>query len=88
MKRQSNKRLLSHLDGFDQDIIIGNTISKKQENTIVNKDTGDRDFTVVTSGNNSMVNENTVNVKTLERNLNERIDKEMSNFVDTVENRI
>ena len=35
-----------------------------------------------------MTNENTVNVKTLERPFNERIDREMSNFVDTVENRI
>ena len=35
-----------------------------------------------------MTNENTVNVKILERRFNERIDREMSNFVDTVENRI
>ena len=35
-----------------------------------------------------MVNESTVNVKTLERCFNERIDKEMSNIVDTVEDKI
>ena len=35
-----------------------------------------------------MTNENMVNVKTLERCYNERIDKEMSNIVDTVEDRI
>ena len=35
-----------------------------------------------------MTNENTVNVKTFERCFNEKIDKEMSNIVDTVEDRI
>ena len=66
-KMQSNGRFLSQLDDFDQDIIIGNTTSDMQENTIVNEGTGDRDFTVGTSDNNLMTNENTVNVKILER---------------------
>ena len=35
-----------------------------------------------------MTNENTVNVKTLERCFNERIDREMSNIVDSGEDRI
>ena len=35
-----------------------------------------------------MTNENTVNVKTLERCFNERIDREINNIVDTVEDRI
>ena len=35
-----------------------------------------------------MTNENTINVKTLERCSNERIDSETSNIVDTVEDRI
>ena len=35
-----------------------------------------------------MTNENTVNDKTLERCSNDRIDREMSNIVDTVEDRI
>ena len=87
-KRQSNKRLLSQLDDFDQDIIIGNAVSERQENAVVNMGTNDRDFTVSNSSNNSAVNENTMNVKTLERRFNERIDREMSNIVDTVEDRI
>ena len=87
-KKQSNRRLLSQLDGFVQDIIIGNTASERQENTIVNEGTGDQDFTVGTSGNNLMVNENTVNVKTLKRRFNERIDRKMGNIVDTVQDRI
>ena len=54
----------------------------------VNDCIGDRDFTVGTVGNISMTNENTVNVKTLERCFNEQIDEELSNIVDTVEDRI
>ena len=87
-KRPSNGRLLSQLDDFDQDIIFGNTASERQENTRVNEGTGERDFTVGTSGKNLMANENTVNVKTLERCFNELIDREMSNIVGTVEDRI
>ena len=87
-KRQSNKRLLSQLDDFDQDMIIGNAVSERQENAVVNMGTNDRDFTVSNSSNNTAVNENTMNVKTSERRFNERIDREMSNIVDTVEDRI
>ena len=87
-KRQSNRRLLSQLDDFDQDIILGNAARQSQENNMVNEGTNDRDFTVGTSNNNSTINENAMNVKTLERCFNERIDWEMSNIVDTVEDRI
>ena len=54
MKSQSNRGLLSQLDGFDQDIIIGNTASERQECAIVNESRGDRDLTVGTSSNNLM----------------------------------
>ena len=87
-KRQSNKRLLSQLEDFDQDMIIGNAASERQENVVVNEGTNDRDFTVSKSSNNTAVNEIAMNVKTLERCFNERIDREMSNIVDTVEDRI
>ena len=87
-KRQSSRRLLSQLHDFNQDMIFGNTASERQENIVVNKGTNDRDFNVSTSSNNTAVNESTVNVKTLERCFNERIDREMSNIVDTVEYRI
>ena len=87
-KRQSNRRLLSQVDGIDQDIINFNTAGERQEKTLVTEGTGDRDFTVGTFGNNLMANENTVNVKTLESCFNETIDWEMSNIVDTVEDRI
>ena len=87
-KRQSNKRLLSQLDDFDRDMIIGNDVSERQESVVVNKSTDDRDFTVGTSNNDSVVNGNAMSVKTLEKCFNERIDREMSNIVDTVEDRI
>ena len=83
-KRQSNGRLLSQLDDFDQDIIIGNTVIDKQENAAVNEGTVDQELTAGISDNNLMANETTVNVKTLERCFNERIDREMSNIVETV----
>ena len=87
-KRQSNKRLLSQLDDFDQDMIIGNTASERQENVVVNEGTNDQDFTVGTSNVSTAMNKNAMNVKTLERCFNERIDREMNNIVDTVEDRI
>ena len=87
-KRQSSRRLLSQLDDFDQDMVIGNAVSERQENTVVNEGTNDRDFTAGTSSNNSVVNGNEMSVKTLERRFNERIDREMSNIIDTVEDRI
>ena len=87
-KRQSSRRLLSQLDDFDQDINIGNTASERQENTIVNEGTGDRDFTAGTSGEQLVINENAVNAKTSKRCFNGKIDREMSNIVDTVADRI
>ena len=87
-KRQPNRRLLSQLDDFDQDMTIGNAASEREENSVVNECTNDRDFTVGTSSNNTAINESMVNVKTLESCFNERIDREVSNIVDTVEDRI
>ena len=69
-------------------MIIGNAVSERQENAVVNEGTNDRDFTVSTSDNDSVVNGNALSVKTLERCFNGRIDREMSNIVDTVEDRI
>ena len=87
-KRQSNKRLLSQLDDFDQDMIIGNTASGRQESVTVNEGTNDQDFTAGTSNVSSVVNENALNMKTLERCFNERIDREISNTVDRIDREI
>ena len=51
---------------------------------MVNEGNTDRDFTVGTYSDNLATNENTVNVKTLERCFNEKIDKETNNVVDAV----
>ena len=56
-KRQSNRRLISQLDEFDQDMYIGNAVSERQENIVVNQGTNDLDFTVGTSSNDSTMNE-------------------------------
>ena len=66
-KRQLNRRLLSQLDDFDQDMIIGNTASERQDNTVVQEGTNDQDFTVGTSKVSSTVNGSVANVKTLEK---------------------
>ena len=87
-ERQSNRRLLSQLDDFDQDVIIGNVASENREAAAVNEGSNDRDFTVGTSGDSLVFKENTVKVETLERCINGRIDKEVSNIVGTVECRI
>ena len=74
-KTESSRKFLSQIDDFDQDVIIGNTASEMQENIMVNENTGDRKFTVGTSGKNLMTHENTVNVKTLGRCFNGNIDR-------------
>ena len=60
----------------------------KDKKILWSMNVNDRDFTVGTSNNNLVVNENAMDVKTLERCFNERIDREMSSIVDTVEDRI
>ena len=68
-------------------MIIGSAVSERQENAVVNEGTNDRDFTVDTSSISSIVHGNAMSVKILERCFNERVDREMSNIVDTVEDR-
>ena len=87
-KSQSKRRLLSQLDDFDQDMIIGSAVSGRQESIVVNESTSDRDFIVRISSNNSASIVNAMSMKLLERSLNERIDMERDNIVDTVEDRI
>ena len=61
--------------------------SESQDYVIVNDGTIDRDFTVGTSGDSLTTSENVVNVESLERCFNEKIDREMSNIVDKVGDR-
>ena len=55
---------------------------------MVNEGTNDRDLNVGTSSSFSATNENTVNMKTLERCFNEKVDIEMCNNVDPIADRI
>ena len=64
-KRQSNKKLLSQLDDFDQDAVIGTAARERQKTIVVNESTNDQDFTASSSSSNMAINESTVNVKTL-----------------------
>ena len=57
-KRQSNRRFFGQLDDSDQDIIIGNTMSNRQENATANEGTGDQEFTDGSPGSNLAANEN------------------------------
>ena len=84
-KKQSNRRLLSQFDDFDQDGTFSHAANNGQKNVIVNDGTVDRDIIANNSGSNSTVNENTVNVQTLARCFNEKIDREMCNIVHIVE---
>ena len=52
-------------------------MNDRQETATVNDITVDQESTVNISGSNSAANENLVNLRTLERCLNEKIDREM-----------
>ena len=80
-KTRSNRRLLSQLDDFDQNFIM-------QEITTVSEGGADQEFTVCDSDGGQTVNENVVNVKTLEKCFDERTEREMGNIFDTVEDKI
>ena len=86
-KTQSNIRLLSELDDFDQVICFGNTVSDEQRIATVNEGTGDQESTVGNHENNLTANENALKVRTLERCFIEKIETEISNIADTLEDR-
>ena len=90
-KRQVNRRLFRQLDDFDQDSIIGNTMSVRQENTTINEGYVVQELIVGNSDSNPTANKILVNVKTLGRCFIEKIGEEkgeMGNIVDAVENKI
>ena len=43
-KRQSNRRIISQLDDFDQVVLTGNAASERQESIVVNEGTKDHDI--------------------------------------------
>ena len=87
-QRQSIRKFFSQLDDSNRDIIIGNAVSDREENVVIDEGTVDQDFTVNNFGSNSAANKNLVNVKTLERCFDEKIDRAIDNIVGKVEDRI
>ena len=63
-------------------------LREREENIVVSESTNGQKLTTGTSSSNMAVNESTVDVKTLERCFIERIDREMNNIVNSVEDRI
>ena len=63
-------------------------MSNRHESVTVNEGTTDQKFTADNSDGGQAVNENVVIVKTFERCFNEKIDRELGNIVDTVEDSI
>ena len=84
-KRQSNRRLPSQLENFDQHVITGNAMNNGQEKTTVNEGTVDQEFTAGNSDSCPAFNKIVVNVKTLETCFYGRIVREMGRIVHTVE---
>ena len=63
-------------------------MSERQGNVVVDEGTIDQKFTAKDTSNNLTANAILVNVKNLERYFNERIDRQIGNVADTVEDRI
>ena len=66
----SNRRLLSQLDDFHDNAIIGNAMNNRQENTTAFEGTSDQGLTVGNFDGVQAVNEIVVNVKTSGRSYN------------------
>ena len=84
--KASNRKILSQLDEFDQDINIESAANDRQGKLYSMKSTGDTNFTVGIF--DLLYNENIKKVKTLKKCFVERIAREMSNYVETVKDRI
>ena len=86
-KMQQNKKLLSQVENFDQDVIVGDVGSSGRQIVEVSIGPADQEFNVNFSVSNPTTNENPVNVQTFERCLIDWIDRETVNIVETVEER-
>ena len=73
-ERQRNRRLLIHLNDFDQDIFVGDAVSSERQNVVVSGGLAYHEFTVSDDVSNSITKGNTVIVQTLEKCLTDSID--------------
>ena len=86
-KIQQKERLLSQLDVFDQDDIIGKIASVGIQDVEMDSGKVDPKITVKNNGMES-TNENVNNIQTLERSFTNGTRKEMGNYVIKVEDSI
>ena len=87
-KKQQNRRYLSQLDDFDQDVFIADGLSSGRQMVLANSSPVDRELTVKELDINPTTKEISVIVEILECCLADRIDKEKRKVVETVEKRI
>ena len=76
------------MDNFDQNVFIGDTAGCGNQKVMVSNSSFGRELTVSNNDGNSTTNEITANVQTLEKNLSDRINREIGNIVGYVEDRI
>ena len=79
--------LFSQLDDFDQDFFIDDAMSNEKQIVMVNSGPAEREITANNKNSFPPTNENTVEVQTLGRWFTFRIEKEMAEIVETVEDR-
>ena len=83
-KKQQNRLLQSHIDDSDQDDRIDDALSSGQQNVKLNIVSLDWEFSVINKDGISTTTESTLKVPTLEKCITEKIDREVGNNVDTV----
>ena len=87
-KKLSNRKLFGQLDDFDQDIIIGNAANCGQQDVVRNDGTTDQNFNVIIVAVFLQPMRMRLMFKLWNECSNERIDREMGNIDDTVEDKI
>ena len=63
-KGQPNQEIVSQLDDFDEDAMIGNAASSRQQNVVINEGTVYQEFTVKITGSNLTTNESSFKIQT------------------------
>ena len=87
-KKQHNRKLPNHLDDFGRDVFFGHLVSKGRQNVRLNRAAVDRHSTVINKNYKiALTKENAVVVQTFESSISESVAKEVSNVVQTVQDR-
>ena len=86
MKQQS-RRFFSHLDHLGQDLIIDDGMISVRQNAVNNNGPAEQKFAVNIIESSAVAKEHAVDVRSLATNLTGKITMEMSNGLETVEDR-